>query len=86
MTETVSELKEKYPTELSSGQTESREVNNPGKGVEELRAGFDHLLAEGYVRYMPPYALKTFNEKLAEALKNKTVNPLNVVKQSLYDR
>lgn len=85
MTETVSELKEKYPTELSSGQTESREVNNPGKGVEELRAGFD-TLAKGNVRGVPPYALKTFNEKLAEALKNKTVNPLVVAKQSRYDR
>ncbi len=88
MTETVSELKEKYPTKLSSGQTKLPEgvINNPRKGVEELRADFDHPLAEGCVRYMPPYALKTFNKKLAEALKNKTVNPLVVAKQSRYDR
>lgn len=90
MTKTVSDLKKEYPIDLSSGQTESlRGVNNPRKeNIKVLRAAFPHLLAEGYVRDMPPYALGWFNEKLAEALENnKTVNPLNIVaRQSRYDR
>ena len=87
MTKTVSDLKKEYPIELSSGQTESLgEVNNPGKGVEELRAGFD-TLAKGNVKIMPPYALDTFNKNLGKALNNKTVNPSNIVaRQSRYDR
>lgn len=86
MTKTVSDLKKEYPIDLSSGQTELHtEVNNPRKGVEELRAGFDPL-AKGDVKDMPSYALNRFNKNLDKALNNKPVNPLVVAKQSRYDR